>query len=132
MFHCQLCGNTESRQELVSEDFDIDGRPERVEQIPAMVCIHSGEPVFSRDSTEQVRRMVHGEATKPIQSIQMDVFACRQFLLVPDSLHTRTSQKRPVLLLNGGTDDLRLEIGPTNDCFRYMRGETAKNGDSRH
>jgi HTH-type transcriptional regulator / antitoxin MqsA len=32
--------------------------------------------VFSRDATERVRRMVHGEA-KPIKSIQMDVFAYR-------------------------------------------------------
>jgi YgiT-type zinc finger domain-containing protein len=58
------------------EVFDIDGRPVRVEQIPAIVCTHCGEPVFSRDATERVRRMVHGEA-KPITSIQMDVFAYR-------------------------------------------------------
>jgi hypothetical protein len=48
----------------------------RVEQIPAMVCLHCGEPVFSRDTTERVRRMVHCEA-KPITSVQMDVFAYR-------------------------------------------------------
>ena len=69
-----MCGNTESRQELVSEVFEIDGKLVRVEQIPATVCLHCGEPVFSRDTTERVRRMVHGEA-KPIKSIQMDVFA---------------------------------------------------------
>lgn len=77
MFHCHVCGKTESRQELVSEVFDIDGRLVRVEQIPAIVCTHCGEPVFSRDTTERVHRMVHGEA-KPIKSIQMDVFAYRQ------------------------------------------------------
>lgn len=76
MFHCHVCGKTESRQELVSEIFDIDGRLVRVEQIPATVCTHRGESVFSRDTTERVRRMVHGEAT-PIKSIQMDVFAYR-------------------------------------------------------
>ena len=76
MFHCHVCGKTESRQELVSEVFDIDGRLVRVEQIPATVCTHCGEPVFSRDTSERVRRMVHGEA-KPIKSIQMDVFAYR-------------------------------------------------------
>ena len=74
MFDCHVCGKTESRQELVREVFDIDGRPVRVEQIPAPVCTHCGGPVFSRDTTERVRRMVHGEA-KPIRSIQMDVFA---------------------------------------------------------
>lgn len=76
MFRCHVCGKTESRQELVSEVFDIDGKPVRVEQIPAAVCLHCGEPVFSCDTTERVRRIVHGEA-QPIKSIQMDVFAYR-------------------------------------------------------
>jgi YgiT-type zinc finger domain-containing protein len=76
MFRCHVCGKTESRPELVNEVFDIDGKPVRVEHIPATVCAHCGEPVFSRDTTERVRRMVHGEAT-PIKSIQMDVFAYR-------------------------------------------------------
>ena len=76
MFRCHVCGHPESRQELVSEVFEIDGKPVRVEQIPATVCCHCGEPVFSRDTTERVRRMVRGEA-KPIKSIQMDVFAYR-------------------------------------------------------
>ena len=56
--------------------FDIEVKPVQVEQIPATVCLHCGEPVFSRDATERIRRMVHGEA-KPIKSIQMDVFAYR-------------------------------------------------------
>lgn len=73
MFHCRVCGKNESRQELVSKVFDIDGKLVQVEQIPATVCLHCGEPTFSRDTTERVRRMVHGEA-KPIKSIQMDVF----------------------------------------------------------
>ena len=76
MFRCHVCGKTESRQQLVSEVFDIEGKPVQVEQIPAMVCLHCGEPVFSPETTERVRRMVHGEA-KPIKSIQMDVFAYR-------------------------------------------------------
>lgn len=76
MFRCHVCGKTESRQELVNEVFDIDGKPVRVEQIPATVCAHCGEPVFSRDTAERVRRMVHGKA-KPIKSIQLDAFAYR-------------------------------------------------------
>jgi len=47
MFHCHVCGKTESRQELVSEVFDIDGKLVQVEQIPATVCLHCGEPTFS-------------------------------------------------------------------------------------
>ena len=55
MFRCHVCGKTEGRQELVSEVVDIDGKPVRVEQIPATVCLHCGEPLFSRDTAEQVR-----------------------------------------------------------------------------
>jgi len=74
MFRCHVCGKTESRQELIHEVFDIEGRSVRVENIPATVCTHCGEYVFSRDTTDKVRRMVHGEAT-PMKSVQMDVFA---------------------------------------------------------
>ncbi len=76
MFRCHVCGKTEGRAKLVSEVFDIDGRAVRVENIPATVCAHCGEPTFSRDTTERVRRMVHGEAT-PVKSVPMDVFAFR-------------------------------------------------------
>ena len=74
MFRCHVCGKSEGHEQLVSEIFDIDGKSVRVENIPATVCTHCGEPVFSRQTTEKVRRMVHGEA-KPIKSVQMDVFA---------------------------------------------------------
>lgn len=74
MFLCHVCGKTEGREKLVSEVFDIDGKSVRVENIPATVCTNCGEPVFSRETTDKVRRMVHGEA-KPVKSVQMDVFA---------------------------------------------------------
>jgi YgiT-type zinc finger domain-containing protein len=74
MFRCHVCGKTEGREKVVSEVFDVDGKSVRVENIPATVCVHCGEAVFSRDTTEKVRRMVHGEA-KPVKSVQMDVFA---------------------------------------------------------
>jgi len=74
MFHCHICGSHESRQEVVSEVFEIEGNPVLVENIPAEVCIRCQEAVFSRETTERVRRMVHGEA-KPVKSVQMDVFA---------------------------------------------------------
>lgn len=62
MFRSHVCGKTEAREEVVNEVFDIEGRTVRVENIPATDCTHLGEMVFSRDTTEQVRRMVHGEA----------------------------------------------------------------------
>jgi YgiT-type zinc finger domain-containing protein len=74
MFQCHVCGFDEAREELVNEIFMIDGKPILVEQIPALVCARCGEAVFSRETTENVRRMVHGNA-RPNKSVRVDVFA---------------------------------------------------------
>ena len=74
MFKCHVCGSTEFREELVNEIFHIDGKPVLVENIPAHVCARCGEEIFSRETTEKVRLIVHGKK-KPIKSVQMDVFA---------------------------------------------------------
>jgi YgiT-type zinc finger domain-containing protein len=74
MFRCHVCGSTESYTELVSEVFHIDNQPVLVEQIPARVCARCGEATFSRETTERIRRMVHGEST-PVRSVPMNVFA---------------------------------------------------------
>jgi HTH-type transcriptional regulator/antitoxin MqsA len=74
VFKCHVCGSTESRPETVSEVFNIDGHMVLVENIPATVCARCGEPVFSRETTEKVRQMVHSQA-RPLRSVQLDVFA---------------------------------------------------------
>ena len=74
MFKCHGCGSTESRTELVSEVFQIDGKPVQVENIPAQVCARCGEEVFNKETTERVRLIVHSRK-KPIKSVKMDVFA---------------------------------------------------------
>lgn len=74
MFRCHVCGATEARQALVDEVFVIDGRHVLVEGIPASVCTRCGEAAFSRETTERIRRMVHGEA-KPVRAVAMEVFA---------------------------------------------------------
>lgn len=74
MFQCDVCGSVKSRQQLVSEIFEVDGRRVLVENIPAQVCTHCGEPTFSRETVETVRRMLHGEA-EPVGIIELEVFA---------------------------------------------------------
>ena len=74
MFKCHVCGSEESHQELVNEIFQINGSFYLVEQIPATVCDRCGEEIFSRETTERIRVMLHSEA-KPIKSISVDVFA---------------------------------------------------------
>lgn len=74
MFKCHVCGSAQARQELVSEVFQIDGKPVLVENIPAQVCERCGEEIFSSETVEKVRKLVHGRA-RPVKSVQMDVFA---------------------------------------------------------
>ena len=67
MFNCHVCGHNAAKSELVSEVFNVEGR--RV-----LVCEHCGEATFSRETTEHIRRMVHG-AGHPVKTVPMDVFA---------------------------------------------------------
>jgi len=55
MFKCHVCGSTNAHQELVSEVFQIDGKPVLVEKIPAQVCERCGEEIFSKETVEKVR-----------------------------------------------------------------------------
>jgi HTH-type transcriptional regulator/antitoxin MqsA len=74
MYRCHVCGSSEAHQELTSEIFHIEGKPVLVENIPAMVCDRCGEPTFSRQTTENIRLMLHGGAT-PVRTVRLDVFA---------------------------------------------------------
>ena len=73
MFTCSSCGAGEDREEFVQEVFRIDGRYVLVDHIPARVCARCGEETFSRETTERIRLMVHGQA-KPKKSIALNVF----------------------------------------------------------
>ena len=55
------------------EIFQIDNKPVLVEHILAVVRVRCGEETFSRETTERIRQMVHGEA-KPVKSISKEVF----------------------------------------------------------
>lgn len=73
MFRCHVCGATNAKKAFMSEIFQIDGKHVLVEQIPATVCERCGEATFSQDTTEKIRRMLHGEG-KPRKSVNLDVF----------------------------------------------------------
>ena len=72
-FKCHVCGNETTRDEWVSEVLEVDGRRVLVEHIPAQVCMRCGEVVFSRETTERIRLLVHG-AGCPIRTVPLDVF----------------------------------------------------------
>jgi HTH-type transcriptional regulator/antitoxin MqsA len=73
MFKCHVCYSEEFQIDYVNEVFQIDGKFYLVENIPAEVCSRCGEEIFSRETTERIRVMLH-EETKPLKSISMDVF----------------------------------------------------------
>ena len=74
MFKCEVCGCEEARTELVSDIFLVEGKRILVEQIPARVCTVCGERTFSRDTTEKVRRIAHGEAA-PVGVVELEIYA---------------------------------------------------------
>jgi YgiT-type zinc finger domain-containing protein len=74
MSKCDVCGGTNFRDELITEVFEINGKRVLVKNIPARICIQCGEPIFSSETTEKVRRMVHGES-QPIEKETLDVYA---------------------------------------------------------
>ncbi len=73
MFKCHVCGSTESHSKVVTDIFMVDEKPVLVENIPAQVCSHCGEEVFSSETAERVRQLVRS-SNKAVKSIKMDVF----------------------------------------------------------
>ena len=74
MVRCHVCGNTSAKSDFVNEIFTVEGRRMLVEQIPAQVCERCGEATFSRETTERIRRLVHG-AGQPVRTVPLEVFA---------------------------------------------------------
>ncbi len=74
MFKCHVCGHTAAKSEFVNEVFTIGNRHVLVEHIFAQVCEHCGEVIFSRETTENIRRLVH-DAKHPVRTEPLDVFA---------------------------------------------------------
>lgn len=73
MFACGVCHGNESHRELVEEVFRVGGRYVLVGGVPSTVCKRCGERSFSRETTEKVRQLVHGEA-KAAKSVPMQVY----------------------------------------------------------
>jgi HTH-type transcriptional regulator/antitoxin MqsA len=73
MFQCHVCGCTNAQSKLTSEVFTVGNRRVLIEHIPAQVCDRCGEATFSRETTENIRQLVHG-SQKPIKTVPLEVF----------------------------------------------------------
>jgi HTH-type transcriptional regulator/antitoxin MqsA len=69
---CHVCGGETASDGFVSEVLEADGRV-LVEHIPVQVRTRCGEAVFSRETTERIRLLVHG-AGRPARTVPLDVF----------------------------------------------------------
>ena len=70
---CNVCNAEESHIEFVEEVFKVDGRYVLVGRVPSTVCQRCGERSFSRETTERVRLMVHGQSSAA-KSVPMQVY----------------------------------------------------------
>ena len=73
MFHCNICGSNETREEFVEEVFKLNRKHVLVESISAKLCARCGDKTFSRETTEKIRCIVHGQS-EPAKSVPMEVF----------------------------------------------------------
>ena len=73
MSACIVCSSTETGTETVEEVFKVDGRYVLVGGVPSTVCQRCGERSFSRETTEKVRQLVHGQA-EAAKSVPMQVY----------------------------------------------------------
>ena len=73
MFACAVCKGEESRVEVVEGVFKVGARYVLVGGVPSTVCQRCGVRSFSRETTEKVRQLVHGEA-KDSKSVPMQVY----------------------------------------------------------
>lgn len=74
MFDCRICGSDASSEMRVGEVFNIDGKFHLVENIPATVCDRCGKELFSSETSEHIRVMLHG-SDRPLKSVSLDVFS---------------------------------------------------------
>ena len=68
-----VCRGADSREELVDEVFKVHGRYVLVGGVPASVCRRCRERSFSRETTEKVRLLVHGQAAAA-RSVPLQVY----------------------------------------------------------
>lgn len=71
---CDVCRNTTFHNRQVEEVFHRRGRLVMVAGIPARVGDRFGDATFDRETTESIRRMVHGKK-RPTRREEVDVFA---------------------------------------------------------
>ena len=73
MFTCHICGSYEAKEELVSEVFLVEGAPALVEHVPAKICSGYGEVIFTIDTAEHIRAMLHS-SSQPTKRVSVPVF----------------------------------------------------------
>ena len=71
MYACAVCHADNSREEIVDQVLDLDGRHVLISGVPATVCGTCGERSFSPDTAEKVRLLVNAP-TPPGDTVTID------------------------------------------------------------
>lgn len=58
---CYFCGNTSFEEKEVEQTYQINGKHYLVSSIPAHVCTNCGEPVFTLEVGERIRKILNAE-----------------------------------------------------------------------
>ena len=59
--------------EKVTYTIEIDGKLTVIEQVPARVCIETGEQLFSAETVERIQQMISSKQ-KPARVMEVPVF----------------------------------------------------------
>lgn len=60
-------------EKLVTYSVEIDGKLVVIENVPARVCVETGEQLFSPETVERIQQIIRG-GSKPIRTLQTPVY----------------------------------------------------------
>ncbi len=69
---CYFCGNTHFAEQEIEQMYHIRQKHYVVQNIPARVCTHCGEPVFAIEVGEQIRKTLNEEIVAPHKTVALE------------------------------------------------------------
>lgn len=71
---CYFCGNTHFEAKEIEQMYHIRQKHYVVQNIPAKVCTHCGEPVFAIEVGEQIRKILNEEIVASHKTVALEQY----------------------------------------------------------
>ena len=71
---CYFCGSTDFESKEIEQMYHIRQKHYVVQNIPAKVCTHCGEPVFAIEVGEQIRKILNEEIVAPHKTVALEQY----------------------------------------------------------